>query len=278
MVSVAMLAAIQACNKQPIEGSDTEVEYTTLKFTPEYELDIDVKSIEIGKTDIWCYLYDYEKEVLLEPFKQSEINGSTYCYQLPKLESANIFFVAMPEELLDYMKLESPNYIYLDKSFISLDEQDIYMSEYEYHSNYGCYGYYIWGLDSKDISLSLTMAPRYRKTHLMINFVDFPSTSKIEDIIDKVYPSFRNLQLNKGIDLEEMVVEKRYDSWEGETTWYTMDIYSICDNAENADSYFTLKIETKDRKIYETSEMFNYYSQNEELRIYIDYYYLTNNK
>ena len=283
MVSAAMLAGASACNKETTETPEAKDEYTTLHFTPEYDLDVEVKSVEIGKTDIWCFFYDYTNEEWKGPFKQSEINESTYSYQVPKTSAAVVHFVIMPEELLDYMNLENYSWIDIDKSLITLDKLNIYMTDSnEYHETHGSVGQWVTDLDQEDVSLNLTMGQRHRKSQLMVRFTNLPESVRTEDIVKEMHPGFGNLPLDKGIKLSDMRIEKRYDTWEGETTWYCADIYSIEGRTDRYSSndyyYFTLTIETKDQKIYQTNDLYLYFNHNEEIRITIDYNQMTNNK
>lgn len=268
----AMAAILAAgCGKEVITPAEEEIPQTaTLVFTPEYEMNVDVKSAEIGKSDIWCFLYSFDygtgTATYYDPFKQSEINGTSYLYNIPRKDNINIFatFAILPEGI-DANELEwehyQDKYISLAQDKISKDPFVLYMTSYNF--TYGSYYRSVSFDESGNASIhensrTLTQAVHLLKTKF--NFTNLPEGTTAESYIRKIHISSNLIQSESpSFSFEEMYSETDDNG----TTWICADIYLNYSNSiKNNYSYDTISyiIETTGNKILKTE--YTYYFKN----------------
>lgn len=276
MVSAAMLCGLAACEKNP--ALEPEQETMTITMEPEFELDVDVKSAAIGETDIWCFVYDgtTREQVNGSPVKQSEINGSTYVYQIPKCENAYVHFAIMPEETTwKSFYPEYSEYIECNDTFFTTEERELYMSGNNY--NNGSTGIWVNSADSGSDSYNVTLWQKHRKIHLMIKMYDQPEGVLIEDIIKRINIKASEIELDTVLELSEMERETAPTN-SGYTTqyeWHVKDLW-LHYGSDFRESYSNLNsidfiFETHDKKIFTVEDVWFAYSCNESLRLDIDY-------
>lgn len=281
LVSAAMLAVTAACEKQPSLNKAPET--MTISIIPEFEMDIDVKSIEIGKTDIWCYIYDWDTKMQLEgsPVKQSEINGNVYSYQVPKCENAYVHFVVKPENSTWTDRYLSHNEYVIDcnDTFVSTSETEIYASHRNRWEGESC-GLWINSADSGTDTYTIEMYQLHRKMHLMFTFINMPEGVTAESLIKNIYLKAGDTELDGTLDIADMTLENAVMSdWDSTLyEWYTTDIYMYFghDYRQVYDDYryIDLMIETTDNRIYSAEDIRFNYSYNENMKITIDYDYI----
>ncbi|MBQ7812433.1 MAG: hypothetical protein IJ394_07755 [Bacteroidales bacterium] len=278
LVSAAMLAGTAGCAKQPFPEKDSET--MTISIVPEFEMDIDVKSVEIGKTDIWCFVYDFDtmEQVEGSPVKQNEINGNVYSYQVPKCVNAQVHFAIMPENTTwkELYSTHYNNYIDCNDSFVTTTETELYMSNGEWSST-GSYGIYVNSADSGTDTYPVTMQQRHRKTHVMFRVTNLPDGVTTESLIKNIHITMGGISLDKVLTPADMT--KEYTASENTTyEWLTADIYNYFgyDYREANSNYneFTFTIETTDNRIFKSDEFYTNFEPNEAMEIVIDYYYI----
>ena len=282
LVSAATLAGTAGCAKQPFPEKDSET--MTISIVPEFEMDIDVKSVEIGKTDIWCFVYDFDtmEQVEGSPVKQNEINGNVYSYQVPKCVNAQVHFAIMPENTTwkELYSTHFNNYIDCNDSFVTTTETELYMSNGEWFSM-GSYGIYVNSADSGTDTYQVTMQQIHRKTHVMFRVTNLPDGVTTESLIKNIHITMGGISLGEALTLGDMTKDYAVgDDWDNtQYEWFTKDIYSYFgyDYRESYSSYnqVSLIIETTDNRIFKSDDFWIEYRPNENLKITVDYnYYL----
>lgn len=281
LVSAAMLAVTAACGKQPSPDKDPET--MTISIVPEFEMDVDVKSVELGRTDIWCYVFDWDTKMQVEgsPVKQSEINGNVYSYQVPKCENAYVHFVIRPENSTwtDRYLSHNENVIDCNDSFVSTVETEIYASNRPSWTD-GSHGIWVNSADSGTDTYTIEMYQLHRKMHLMFTFTNMPEGVTAESLIKNIHLKAGDIELDGTLDLSDMTVENEsLTDWDNTMyKWYTKDIYMYFgyDYRQIYSDYrkIDLMIETTDNRIYRAEDIWFNYAHNEKMKITIDYDYI----
>ena len=284
MVSIALLTGVAACEKQGVDiNNEQQPQTRTLTLTPEYELGIDVKSAEIGTSDIWCMFWDADKWEWTGPFKQSEINGTTYSYQIPVTTNGYVFFAIMPEEMINNVYKSVSYYdpfIDINETFITTENPHIYMSSVNSYDDYGSYGIYVNSQSQSSISMNVKLMQRHRKGHLMLRFTNVPVGVEMKDVINNIFIKFENLTLDKGFKFSDMNVELSTGSDYSTTyDWHTADVYMYADSQRRNEEYYrhmSLIIERTDGQIYISDECSLNFYPSENIQFIIDYNYIVN--
>ena len=281
LVSAAMFAVTAACEKQPSLNKAPET--MTISIIPEFEMDVDVKSVELGQTDIWCYVYDGDTKMQVEgsPVRQSEINGNVYSYQVPKCENAYVHFVVKPENSTWTDRYLSHNEYIIDcnDTFVSTAETEIYASNRPSWTG-GSYGIWVNSADSGTDRYTVEMYQLHRKMHLMFTFTNMPEGVTAESLIKNIHLKAGGVGLDGTLDISEMAVENAVMSeWDNTMyKWYTKDIYMYFGHdymqVNNDYRYIDLLIETTDNRIYSAEDIWFNYEYNENMKITIDYDYI----
>ncbi|MGN1211456.1 MAG: hypothetical protein ACI4TM_07200 [Candidatus Cryptobacteroides sp.] len=266
----AMAAVLVAgCSKEAVTPAQEDSPQTaTLVFTPEYDMEVDVKSAEIGKSDIWCFLYSYDYDTstytYYDPFKQSEINGTSYLYNIPRKDNLYATFAILPEGT-EANELEwehyQDNYINFAQDIISKDPFVLYMTSYSF--TYGSYYRSVSFDESGNASInegSRTLTQAVHRIKTRFYFYNLPEGTTAESCIRKIHIS-SNLIESESLSFSfEDLYSETDDSG---TTWICADIYLNYSNSIkkniNYDNICYI-IETTGNKIFRTE--YSYYFKN----------------
>lgn len=282
LISTAICAGIIACDKQI--SSDKNSKTMTISIMPKLEMDIDVRSVELGKTDIWCYVFDWDTKLQVEgsPVKQSEINGNIYSYQIPKCENAYVHFVIKPENSVWIDKYLTYNEMVIDcnDTFVTTTKTEIYASNRNRWEGES-YGILVNSADSGTDIYTINMNQLHRRLHVMFTFTNMPEGITTENLIKKVHLSVGDIELDETLDPADMTIENApLSEWDSTLQkWYSTDIYLYFGydyRQVNSNRYIDLLIETTDNRIYSAKNIYYNYSYNENLKIIIDYNNITN--
>lgn len=258
----AMAAILAAgCGKEVITPAEEEIPQTaTLVFTPEYEMNVDVKSAEIGKSDIWCFLctieYDYDtgsnNYTYYEPIKQSEINGTSYLFNIPRKDNLYATFAIIPEGL-DAKELEwehndqnyGNRYINLAQDLVTKEPFDLYMTSHNFTD--GSRYEQITFDDSLNTSISRTLEKAIHHVKTRLKFTNMPEGITPESYIRKIHFKVGSMQQ------VTFTIDEMYDEMESTTTYKCADIYVNFSRSYSSRAYYNYlfyTIETTDNKIF----------------------------
>lgn len=275
--SAVLFVAVSSCGKDHVP-QERPMEDGTVRVAiePEFDgLEVDVKSLEIGETDILCYAYYGSTLLSGFPKKQSEVKDGIYFYDIPQNSAYLVFFTVCPEDV-------SLSYHY-DTRYIN----DYYLSGW-YHiivhekSEVTCLKkeYYIsnsgnWWSRSLDLYLdqdynmgTVTLSNTQRDCKLMFNFTGMPEGQTAETYIDKIHVKVGGMSLDKVLTMEDLSSETV-----GEETLWCKTIYTVMGYDLFGEIFRTMDIiiETTDGKIYVVDQFKYNYVRNEQQRININF-------
>lgn len=281
LAAAAMIAA--GCSKEVISPAEESGQNATLVFTPEFDMEVEVKSVELGKADIWCFLYDAGTKEYKDPFKQSEINGTSYLYNIPKNDNLYAAFVMVPEG----SDINAFTWVHHSELALSTHDRmftktplELYMSDFASiysnslgHSFYGGQYYAVSFGSDGSASISREMKPAIHKERVMVRMTGLPEGTSIESVIRQLHVKTQS-GMSCSFSLEEMYDETDYD-YSPAVVWKCMDLYlnptgdDYLNNYENA--YMT--VETTDNRLFMNNDImqFNYYSFIHEHKVKINY-------
>ena len=99
--SAVLFVAVSSCGKELVP-QERPMEDGTVRVAiePEFDgLEVDMKSLEIGETDILCYAYSGGTLFSGFPKKQSEVKDGIYFYDIPQNSTFRVFFTVYPEDV-----------------------------------------------------------------------------------------------------------------------------------------------------------------------------------
>ena len=284
IISAFLVGLTSSCGQQlQLQEPQDEESLVRIAVEPEFdELQVEVKSIEIGKTDIFCYAFTSFGPIEGYPKKQTEIQGNRYYFDVPTSHNL-LAFVVYPEDVI-------PNWHYTYSSYYIND----YYIYYEGNSNGSkttlvheysevtCTKreYYIGdqeGWWSRVWSYSIDEDTSYGKTvfqnmqrdcKLMLNFTGMPEGETAETYVDKIYVKVGGMDLDKVLTMADLTAE----TVEEETLW-CKTIYTVMGYDLFGEGFRTMDIiiETTDGKIYVTDQFKYNYERNEQQRININF-------
>ncbi len=270
ILTAAAVAMLAACEKQPAQTSENET--TTIAFSPEFELEAEVKSAVIGETDVWCFLYDNDTEALTpgSPYRQKEINNGVYYFNVPKINNGYITFAIMPENATYTVSSSWYNgQVNFNDNFVTTTEIELYSTGSDYDNSHGMW---INTNDEGTDSFNLTLYQRHRECKLMFYFQDMPADLTPESLIKKIHVTVGSIGLDEVLTLDNMDKENidGTDYWCKQT--YLHFGYDYRNNWYDY-NYIDLIIETVDNRIFTAYDLSFNYERNEEVKIRIDYDY-----
>ena len=276
LILLAGVFAAFSCDKPVcIEPEFDGEETVRIAVNPIMDMQVDVKSMEVGETDILCYAYKDAVLVSGFPIKQTEIQGNTYLYDMPKSASYRVFFVAYDTEaLLNYQSyvyylngysLNGYRYVMVNElSEVTCDRKEYYISNSS--------GWYSEGLsfyldDDYDMG-KVTLYNMQRDCKLMFNFEGLPEGETVETYIDNIHIKVGGLALDKILTMEDLEAE----TVEEETLW-CKTIYTVMglDRFGTGFKTMDIAIECADGKIYVVNQFVYNYKRNEQQRININF-------
>ena len=276
IILATVLVSAVSCSKdilpQETFGNDGMVR---IAIEPEFDLQVDVRSVEVGMTDIMCWAYS--GTTLLEGFpkKQTEINGGTYLYDIPQGSTYRVFFTVYPEDIqfiYSYDKYYLNGYAlggYYHTMVHETSEVTCTRNEY-YISNAD--NWWSRSLDIKtdsDYSLgTVTLSNMQRDCKLMFNFIGMPEGETAETYVDKIHVKVGGLSLDKVLTMEDLTAE----TIEEETLW-GKTIYTVMGYDRFGTGFKTMDIiiECTDGKVFVVNQFAYNYKRNEQQRINIDF-------
>lgn len=269
-ILTAAVAMLAACEKQPAQMAADET--ATIAFSPEFELEAEVKSASIGETDIWCFLYDNNTGALTSesPYKQKEINNGIYYFNVPKIDNGYITFAIMPEDATYIVSSGWNNgNISFNDNFVTTTETELYSTGSNYDDSYGTW---VNTNDEGTDSFDLTLYQRHRECKLMFYFQDMPADVTPESLIKKIHVTVGSIKLDEVLTLDSMDKENidGTDYWCKQTYLHFGYDYR---NIWYDYSYIDLIIETVDNRIFTAYDLSFNYERNEQVKIKIDYDY-----
>lgn len=265
-----------SCSKDISPQSDpVQDEVVRISIEPMFELDVDVKSIDIGKSDILCYAYS--GSTLLDGFPkvQAEIHGNTYYYVVPKSTTYRLFFTVYGESVplvynYDQWYLNGYNlggYYHTmvhQKSEVTCVKKEYYISNAAE-----------WWSRSLDCSMdndynigAVVLSNMQRDCKLMFCFDGIPEGETAETYIDKIHVKVGGLALDKILTMEDLEAE----TVDEETLW-CKTIYTVMGLDRFGTGFKTMDIiiECSDGKIYVANQFVYNYKRNEQQRININF-------
>lgn len=270
ILTAAAVTMLAACEKQPAQMSETET--ATIAFSPEFELEAEVKSAVIGETDIWCFLYDNNTGALApgSPYRQKEIKDDVYYYSVPKINDGYITFAIMPENATYIVSSGWYNAaVNFNDNFVTTTETELYSTGSNYDDSFGT------GINTNDggtDSFNEVLYQRHRECKLMFYFQDMPAEVTPENFIKKIHVTVGSIELDEVLTLDNMVRENidGTDYWCKQTYLHFGYEYR---NSWYDYSYIDLVIETVDNRVFTAYDLSFSYERNEEVKIKIDYDY-----
>lgn len=276
IILTAILISVVSCSKDILPpGALKEDGMVRIAIDPEFDLQVDVRSVEVGVTDILCWAYS--ETTLLEGFpkKQEEINGNTYLYDIPQGSTYSVFFTIYPE---DIQLLYSYDKYYLNGyalggyyHTIVHETSEVTCARHEYYiSNAG--NWWSRSLDintDSDYSLgTVTLSNMQRDCKLMFSFSGIPEGETTETYVDKIHVKVGGMALDKVLTMEDMAVE----TIEDETLW-CKTIYTVMGYDRFGTGFKTMDIiiESTDGKVFVVNQFAYNYKRNEQQRININF-------
>lgn len=275
IISVVLIVVMSSCGKEAIpQDQPLEDEIVSIAIEPEFDgLEVDVKSLEIGKVDILCYAYD--GTVLLDGFprSQSEINNGTYFYDVPTKTSFLVFSSNSEDVALQFMYSGgSINDIYIGYTYIMLysySEVTCTNKPYYMSKSSGWYGQALsLSLDNDCDIGTVTLSNMQRDCKLMFNFTGMPEGETAETYVDKIHVKVGGMSLDKVLTMEDLASE----TVEEETLW-CKTIYTVMGYDLFGEGFRTMDIiiECTDGKIFVVDQFKYNYIRNEQQRININF-------
>lgn len=248
-----------------------------IAIEPEFDgLKVDVKSLDIGKTDILCYAY--LGSTLLDGFpkKQSEVKDGIYFYDIPQSSGYySVFFTVYPEgvSLLYHYNTGYLNDYWIGGWYHTIvhekSEVTCFRKEY-YISNSRNWWSRSLDLDpDEDYNIgTVTLSNMQRDCKLMFNFTGMPEGETAQTYIDKIHIKVGGMPLDKILTMEDLEEE----TVEDETLWcktiYTVMGYDLFgEEFEKMD----IIIECTDGKLFVVDQFKYNYIRNEQQRININF-------
>jgi len=281
-LSVLVIVAVSSCGKETIlQEQPMEKEIVRVSIQPVFDdLEIEVKSLEIGKTDILCYAYSSAGLLAGYPIKQTEINGNTYLYDIPR-DGYYLAFMVYPGDVEfhytyydDYIKdtyvyYDDPSYSYkttlvhkysevtCEKKYYYLGNQKVWWG----HLNY-------YNIDDDCSFGTVTLSNMQRDCKLMFNFTGMPEGETAETYVDKIHVKVGGMSLDKVLTMEDLASE----TVEEETLW-CKTIYTVMGYDLFGEGFRTMDIiiECTDGKIFVVDQFKYNYIRNEQQRININF-------
>lgn len=269
ILTAAAAMMLAACEKDPVQNSVTET--ATITFTPDFELEAEVKSAAVGKSDIWCFLLDAGTGMLTEgsPYKQKEINNGVYYFNVPKVSSGYAVFTIMPEDATYIVDTDWNLRIYFNDNFVTTTETELYSTGGTHDD---CYGTWVNTNDEGIDSFNNTLYQRHRECKLMFYFQDMPEGVTPQSLIKNIHVTVGSTELDEVLTLDNMeqINTAGTDYWCKQTYLHFGYEYR---NLKSDYRYIDLKIETLDNRIFTADDIYYEYERNEEVKIRIDYDY-----
>lgn len=276
IIMAAVLASAVSCGKEILPQEPLKEDgMVRLAIEPEFDLQVDVRSVELGITDVLCWAYS--GTTLLEGFpkKQAEINGSTYLYDIPQGSIYRVFFTVYSEDiqlLYSYDKYYLNGYAlggYYHTIVHETSEVTCTRNEY-YISNAS--NWWSCSLDIKtdsDYSLgTVTLSNMQRDCKLMFNFTGMPEGVTADTYIGKIHVKVGGLSLDKVLTMKDLTAE----TIDEETLW-CKTIYTVMGYDRFGTGFKTIDIiiECTDGKVFMVNQFAYNYKRNEQQRINIDF-------
>ena len=277
ITSAVLFVTVLSCGKDTIpQERPVEDELVRVAIEPEFEgLEVDVKSLEIGKIDILCYAYSGENLLEGFPKKQSEVNGGRYLYHIPQGNTYRVFFTVYPEDVqlrYTYDEYYLNGYalggyyhtIVHETSEVTCTRNEYYISNADN-----------WWSRSLDISTdadynigSVTLSNMQRECKLMFNFTGIPEVQTAKTYVDKIHVKVGGMALDKVLTMEDLTAETA----EEDTLW-CKTIYTVMGYDLFGEGFRTMDIiiETTDGKIFVVDQFKYNYERNEQQRININF-------
>ena len=276
IMSAAVVTAV-SCDKDT-KPQDTAAgdEMVRIAMEPEFEgLEVEVKSIEIGKTDILCYAYTSAGLLDGYPKKQVEINGNTYLYDIPQGRTYYVFFTVYPEVvsfryhydtryIKDYYIGYYSTLLIHEKSEVTCEKKDYYISN---SANWWSRSLDIY--TDQDYSLgNVSLSNMQRDCKLMFSFTGMPEGETAGTYVDKIHVKVGGKALDKVLTMEDLTAE----TVEEETLW-CKTIYTVMGYDLFGEGFRTMDIiiECTDGKIFVVDQFKYNYVRNEQQRININF-------
>ena len=265
-----------SCSKDISPQSDpVQDEAVRISIEPMFELDVDVKSVAIGTSDILCYAYNGANLVSGFPKKQTEIQGNTYFYDIPKSTTCHIFFVAYDAAAtlnykydvynLNGYSLNGWQHVMVNElSEVICERKEYYISNADNWYSKALSFY----LDEDYNMGQITLSNMQRDCKLMFNFVGLPEGETPETYIGNIHIKVGGLALDKILTMEDLEAE----TVDEETLW-CKTIYTVMGLDRFGTGFKTMDIiiECSDGKIYVANQFVYNYKRNEQQRININF-------
>ena len=282
IISLILPAALLSCVKESDSLQTQGEKFIRVAFKPELDFQIDVKSIELGKTDILCHAYYDSNYQLIKGFpkKQSEIIDGIYFYDLPT-SSVLLFFSTDNTEVplsLSFAVRYLNGYdlgstyncaVVCEKSEVTCEKNEFYISTGSPDWFSPMYKFtfdddYMISPDSK----VLRLGNMQRDCKLMFNFTGMPEGETAQTYIDKIHIKVGGMPLDKILTMEDLEEE----TVEDETLWcktiYTVMGYDLFGEGFRK---MDIVIECTDGKLFVVDQFKYNYIRNEQQRINIDF-------
>ena len=276
MMLLTGVSTASSCDKSVCIDPESDNEETVrIAIEPIMDMQVDVKGMEVAKTDILCYAYNNAVLVSGFPKKQTEIHGNTYLYDIPKSVSYKVFFVAYDTDaLLNYQSdvyylngysLSAYRYVMVNElSEVTCDRKEYYIS-----NSSGWYSEALSFYLDEDYNMGqITLSNMQRDCKLMFNFEGLPEGETPETYIDNIHIKVGGLALDKILTMEDLEAET-----DGEETLWCKTIYTVMglDRFGTGFKTMDIAIECADGKIYVVNQFVYNYKRNEQQRININF-------
>lgn len=282
IISFVLPSVFLSCVKESDSLQTQEDKFVRVAFKPELDFQIDVKSIELGKTDILCYAYYGSNYQPIEGFpkKQAEIIDGIYFYDLPATSVLVLFSTdttdvslvfSFDTRYLNGYDLGSSYFcaVVCEKSEVTCEKNEFYIST---GSLDWCSTMYKFSFDD-DFMISpdnkiLRLGNMQRDCKLMFNFTGMPEGETAQTYIDKIHIKVGGMPLDKILTMEDLEEE----TVEDETLWcktiYTVMGYDLFGEGFRK---MDIVIECTDGKLFVVDQFKYNYIRNEQQRININF-------
>lgn len=226
-ILMALTGVVSGCEGvSPVAEDLSDNGMMTLFVEPQFgDMDVEVKSLEIGKDDIMCIIYDSEGNLVEgSPFMPSAIDGSMYRYDVPAVSSGHCHFVVWPEGTEPHL---DGNGLYIKDSYAVVEKREIYMSGVNsghaysngiYYSYIYSYGYSLNTSAGKVVSFgTVRMSQCHKLCHMKLQFNGIPEGYTPETYIKSINLAFGRDEINTFLVMDDLS--------EVDGIWWTKDIY-----------------------------------------------------
>lgn len=266
MIMPALIAVVaSSCAVETIHQEQTvEDGMICVAIEPEFDgLELYVKSLEIGKVNIYCYVYRGGSLYEGYPRIQNEINGNTYLFYVPNTSHISnpdeYYFVALPYDASLIRVNQGSFYgMYHESSEVTCVKKEYYLSS----TPLNFYG-------QSDLNIgTVTLSNMQRDCKLMFNFTGIPEGETAENYVDKIHVKVGGMALDKVLTMEDLTSE----TVEEETLW-CKTIYTVMGYDLFGEGFRTMDIiiETTDGKVFVVDQFKYNYIRNEQQRININF-------